>query len=356
MAGGVEVVSVFGMGVPLGRVIRCELDKAIKRRTSGDFAFPLGVYPVEAMTPIQGYSVEFEPADAGTGDEWEEWPDRYVFEAVISAERLRPLCRALYTMLPLRVYPILDVMGHDAYREIDPYIAYDPIGLDRFVEGVRRYGDFLYEDGLVGFGAMSDDPFLYFFLDEHKVVTVRCTPSHREQVEGVFRAFDLPCVPGPAGADAVAHEHRGVLYAPEEEPELLIAEEIVERLVEDWELTLNIDREANLDDEGRELGVTRWRCIVRAISQESQALYVEVLLHAESHRAAEDIALSQAGEALAARSSAFQDLVCVSADRMTQAQEEELLGRIRSQSGIEGNPLEPPQRGHVVVTRVLGGS
>ncbi len=308
------------------------------------------------MTPIQGYSVEFEPADSGTSDEWEEWPDRYVFEGVISAERLRPLCRALYTLLPLRVYPILDVMGHDAYREIDPYIAYDPIGLDRFVEGVRRYGDFLFEDGLVGFGAMSDDPFLYFFLDEHKVVTVRCTPSHRERVEGVFRAFDLACVPAPAGADAVAHEHRGVLYAPEDQPELLIAEEIVERLVEDWELTLNIDREANLDDEGRELGVTRWRCIVRAVGEESQTLYVEILLHAGSHRQAEDLALAQASDALASRSLVFHDLVCVSADRMTAAQEGELLDRIRSQSGIEGNPLDSPSEGHVVLARVLGGA
>lgn len=349
---------------------RCELDKSIKRRRSDDLAFPLGVYPIEKMTAIQGYSVEFEQADAGAGDEWEEWPDRYVFEAVITSERLRALCRSLYSLLPLRVFPILDVMGHDAYREIDPYIAYDPVGLDRFLEGVQRYSDFLYEDGLVGFGALSDEPFYYFFLDEHKVVTVRCTPDQREAVEATFRAFDLGQVTQPAGADAVAHEHRGVLFAPEDKPELLIAEEIVERLVEDWQLTLNIDMESNVDDDGRELGVSRWRCIVRALGDtDERATYVEILLHAANYRRAEDLAIARATDELVAQEETFDSLVCISADRMTGEQEAELLARISEQEAggemlpglgsaresARENPQDTIVDGHVVLARVLGG-
>lgn len=347
---------------------RCELDKSIKRRRSGDLAFPLGVYPIEQMTAVQGYSVEFEQADAGAGDEWEEWPDRYVFEAVITAERLRALCRSLISLLPLRVFPILDVMGHDAYREIDPYIAYDPVGLDRFLDGVQRYAEFLYEDGLVGFGALSDEPFCYFFLDEHKVVTVRCTPDQREAVEATFRAFDLVQVTQPAGADAVAHEHRGVLFAPEDKPDLLIAEEIVERLVEDWQLTLNIDMESNVDDDGRELGVSRWRCIVRALGDDERATYVEIVLHASNYRRAEDLAVSRATDELVAQEATFESVVCISADRLTPEQETELLSRIAEQQAegellpglanptesAQGNPQNGIVDGHVVLARVLG--
>ena len=75
------------------------------------------------------------------------------------------------------MFPILDVLGHDAFREIDPYVAYELVALDSFMDSVRRYEDFLYEDGLCGFGAMSEEPFFYVFVDEHKIVTVRAEPG-----------------------------------------------------------------------------------------------------------------------------------------------------------------------------------
>ncbi len=317
-------------------------------------AFPLGVYPIETAEARQGYSVEFEAADAGSGGEWEEWPDRYVFEAIITAERLKPLCRALFNHLPLRVYPIVDVIGHDAFREIDPYIAYDLVGLDRFLESVARYRDFLYEDGLCGFGAMCDEPFAYFFLDEHKVITVRVQPDQREAIEKIFQAFDLPQIAEPAGADAAAHEHRGVLFAPEDRPELLIAEEIIERLCEEWQLTLNIDMDANVDEEGTDLGVSRWRCLVRAFSESDLAKYVELLCHASSFRRAEDLAIGTSSDVLVRLETAFDDLTLVSADRLTEAQEQELLERLREQGESPGKPPETPVDGHVIVARVLG--
>src|SRR4051812_21172819 len=77
-------------------VPRCRADNSIQRIVKDGFAFPLGVYPVEELTPRPGYSVDFEPADGDDNDgQWEAWPDRYVFEIVISAERLEPLCRSL---------------------------------------------------------------------------------------------------------------------------------------------------------------------------------------------------------------------------------------------------------------------
>ncbi|MEC9372674.1 MAG: hypothetical protein VYC34_02480, partial [Planctomycetota bacterium] len=132
---------------------RVELDTTLERTEKNGFVFPLGVYPVEDLAPREGCAVEFEAGDGGEG-EWEEWPDRYVFDIVISQDRLPALCRALFSLLPPRIYPILDVLGADAYREVDPYIAYDLVGVDRFLDKTHEYQDWFFEDGLVGFGAM----------------------------------------------------------------------------------------------------------------------------------------------------------------------------------------------------------
>ena len=221
---------------------RCRVDKSIKRKEIDGISFPLGVYPVEEMTPRTGFTLMFEPSDGDTEEgEWEEWPDRYVFDIMISATRVESLCRSLFAMLPGRFYPILDVLGHDEYREVDPYVSYELVGQERFHDALRRYRGYFFEDGLVGFGAMSEEPFLYVFVDEHKIVTVRVQADMRERMERLLAAFDLTEVEEIAGADAALHEHRGVLDAPDERLDLLTADEIVEDLRNDWGLVLNID-------------------------------------------------------------------------------------------------------------------
>ncbi len=338
---------------------RCRVDKSIERVQIDGFAFPLGAYPVEKMSPRPGYTVDFEPADGGESErlggaegaeftpdddfdaedesdefggtaerpgrrdsgargggrgsereeadeepagDWEEWPDRYVFDILVSATRVEALCRALFALLPGRVYPILDFLGMDEYREVDPYVSYDLIGLDRFLDATRRYRAFFFEDGLVGFGAMSEEPFIYIFVDEHKIVTVRVETALRERVEAVLRAFDLEEVDEIRGADAATHEHRGVLDAPPDRADLRTAEEIVEELRDEWRLVLNIDTSVNLDEDGNDLGITGWRCIVRyeppppgGAPPDAEAppfRYAEMLLTADCQNMAEDMALS----------------------------------------------------------------
>ncbi|VAX40017.1 hypothetical protein MNBD_PLANCTO03-2163, partial [hydrothermal vent metagenome] len=263
------------------RMVTCTVDASLERVKVGDFAFPLGAYPVEPMVPKQGYEVIFEPADGDNEGEWEEWPDRYVFDIVISAERVEALVRHLMTILPGRIYPILDVLGHDAYREIDPFVSYELVGLDRFTDTLRRFRGFFFEDGLVGFGAMSDEPFIYLFIDEHKIVTLRCLIEQRETVEGILGAFDLEEVEKPAGADNALHEHRSVLVSPAENENILGFEEIVEELRERWQLILNVDPESNVDDAGNELGITEWRLLARSeYKDEPLVRYIEVFLRA----------------------------------------------------------------------------
>lgn len=311
---------------------QCLVDSSIERVSSEGFSFPLGVYPVEQLKPIQGYSVDFEPADGDDEEgDWEEWPDRYVFDIVISADRVEALCRSLFALLSPRVYPILDILGHDAYREIDPYIAYELVGLDRFTDAVRRYRGYLFEDGLVGFGALSDGYFFYVFIDEHKIVTVRAQTDLKDKVEKVLAAFDLEAIQQPAGADAAAHEHRSVILAPQDRPDLMTPDEIADQLKEDWRLTLNIDPETNIDDDGEDLGITCWRCVVLCQGPEPDpGRYAEILLTAGSLRTAEDLALEGADGLLPQNLEEWSEQVVIAADRVTPADFAELIGGRKS--------------------------
>ncbi|MFG0305141.1 MAG: hypothetical protein ACF8Q5_02865 [Phycisphaerales bacterium JB040] len=312
---------------------RCELDPSLERHEIDGFAFPLGVYPVEPMVPRAGYSVAFEPGDGDDeGGEWEEWPDRYVFDIVVPATRLEPMWRALLSQMPARVYPILDFIGHDAYREIDPYIAYELVGQDRMTDSVRRFAPFFFEDGMVGFGAVSDLPFSYVFLDEHKVFTVRVEPGARAGLEKILEAFELEELEEPAGSDAAAHEHRGVLLAPKDRPDLLTPEEIVEQLREAWQLVLNVDPESNVDDDGKDLGMTVWRSVVRCGTEPEGEhapagadRFGEVLLTASSLLRAEELAHEGAVGLLEDDGGELLDVMVLSLDRVLPEQGQDML-------------------------------
>ena len=299
----------------------CLPDPSLERQSIQGFKFPLGVYPVEPMTPIAGYSAEFEPADSAEEmGEWEAWPDQYVFDINMPADRVESFWHQAFAMLPGRVFPIIDYIGHDAHREIDPYMAYEPIVKEKIIDGVRHFRSFFFEDGMVGFGSVSEDPFFYIFVDEHKIVTIRVEAQFKSRIEKLLAAFDLEQVDEPAGADSASHEHRSILITSPDEPDLLSGDEILERMRDSWRLVLNVDPETNVDDEGKELGITPWRCLARfATDQLPNEQYAEVFLTTDSIRQAEELAqqgmtqsVEQHGEWL--------DVVIVSADRMTPDQ------------------------------------
>ncbi len=272
----------------------CVIDPALERVQVGTMRFPLGVYPVEPIDPSQGYAVEFEAADgAEDGSDLEEWPDRYVYDIVISVERLPALLLQLLALMPPRVFPILDFIGHDEFREIDPYISYEQLGMDQLLDGTRQFEGFFYEDGMCGFGAMSEEPFFYLFVDEHKILTIRVEPDFKPKVDKLLEAFDLELTPEPVGVDTVAHEHRSVLVIPGDSTNALGAEEIVGHLRQEWRLTLNIDPESNIDDEGQDLGVTAWRAVVRCEQDDPELpRYREIYLWAGNLSQAEALAMS----------------------------------------------------------------
>src|SRR5690606_35688843 len=161
---------------------------------------------------------------------WEEWPDRYMFDVVLPRRRLELFCLSLFALLPGRVFPILDVLSEDAYREIDPYIAYESVSFERFIDEVRRFKSWFFDDGMVGFGAMSLDPFAYVFIDERKIVTVRVEPALKERVERLLASFDAPQVEELAGVDSTEHEHRSILALELGGEQFASHAEIVERM------------------------------------------------------------------------------------------------------------------------------
>jgi len=321
----------------------CQADPSIERLVVEGFSYPLGVYPVEPLTPKAGYTAAFEPADGSDSEgDWEEWPDRYVYDIVLSADRMPSLFRQILMLLPPRVYPILDILGNDAFREVDPYISYELVGLDRLIDALRQWREFFFEDGLCGVGAMCEEPFIYAFLDEHKILTVRVEPSLKDRVDRLLQSFDLEPIEDPAGADAAAHEHRGVLITPEDRPDLLGAEEIIEELRAGWRLVLNVDPERNVDDEGHELGMTPWRCVARCEwdKPDSDAIvrYAEVIVLADCLAQAELRAIEAAQSLCENEEDSFDDVSFVVADRLNEEQlakvERKLRKRRESQDKV----------------------
>ncbi|MDX2147982.1 MAG: hypothetical protein SFZ23_10710 [Planctomycetota bacterium] len=314
-----------------GPPVRCAADQALTRITLGSFQFPLGVYPLEAMEARPGYEVLFESADGDDDEgEWEEWPDRYCFTVAISNERVPLLVQMLLSLMPGRIYPILDILGQDAFREIDPYVSYELTGQDRVVDALRRFKDFFFEDGMVGFGGLCEEPFFYFFVDEHKLVTIRCEPGWKDKIERLLQAFDLQQVDEVAGADYTRHEHRGVLVAPQDRPDLLSPEQVLEFLRDQWALVLNIDPESNVDDEGQDLGLTCWRCVVRCGGEDaSDVRYAEILLKATCLREAEDLAIDSLKQLRSPKDAPWVETVFVAQERLLGSEFVEALAKMR---------------------------
>tara|TARA_R110002073_G_scaffold118918_5_gene259323 strand:- start:272733 stop:273740 length:1008 start_codon:yes stop_codon:yes gene_type:complete len=330
----------------------CQIDESIERKSVKGFKFPLGVYPVEPMTPIAGYSSEFEPADTEEeADEWEAWPDQYVFDIVMPADRIESFWQQVFAMMPGRVFPIIDYIGHDAYREIDPYMAYEPIGKEKVIDGIRKYRPFFFEDGMVGFGAVSEEPFFYIFLDEHKILTVRVEAKFKSQIENLLTAFDLQQIDEPAGADSAAHEHRAILLASADRPDLLIGDEILERMRDTWRLVLNVDPESNVDDEGEDLGITLWRCLVRyATDQTPDEQYAQIFLTTDSIRKAEELA-QQSIIADFKDDREWYDVIVISADRFTTDQLNEAFNDSPDAKSFDTKVLEKES---IIAIRFVG--
>ena len=221
------------------------------------FAFPLGIDPGGIDAPTQGYTIAYT---AGQDDE----PDSYVFQVVVSHEKLRPILQKAFELLPDRVYGIVEVGSRDAYRSVDVYMGEEAVGRQQFVKTWREYEPLLLEDGSIAAGANSDEPFIELFLDHWKGLHLHVPLDMREEVERLLHSFGLEEVvqtwaePEDASVED-STQLRPVLADGEEMSDI---DELLMELRRDWRLELNVDPETNVDEGGRELGQTLWHAIV----------------------------------------------------------------------------------------------
>jgi hypothetical protein len=233
----------------------------IQRVVIDGFALPLGFVPGDMdklPVPSPGYTLDYV---VGEDDE----PDTYSFYVVTSHEQLARLTERVFELLPDEVHGIVEIGSRDAYRSLDVYLAEETIRIEEFLDGWHRYESFLLEDGSIGSGANSEEPFVEVFLDQWKGLSVHVPVMMRETVESILASFKLTEVAQtwPALDDDTANEALRVRPVLSEEDEYSPGvDEMLLQLREAWRLELNIDREANVDDSGRELGHTLWHAMV----------------------------------------------------------------------------------------------
>jgi len=235
----------------------------------GDFALPMGIVPKPGRhlePPVQGYTVAYAPAD-------EDQSDTYSFHVVVSHERLKPLLHDCFSLLPDRVYGIVEIGSRDAYRSTDVFIGESnaPMSLAEFRRVWSHYESILLEDGSIAAGANSEDPqFVEVFLDQWKGLSIHVPLHMRDELEDILQRHGLeevaqtwPDEHEPEDADPEspeATEIRPVLNLDDEQnPDL---DELLLNLRHDWRLELNVDPETNVDESGRHLGRTLWHAVV----------------------------------------------------------------------------------------------
>jgi hypothetical protein len=308
----------------------CAVDPRLERVvTANGFQFPLGVIPAENAEPREGYRHEFETGQA-------DWPDCYLYDVVLSAEKTEPLVRDLLRLAPPRLVPILDVRGDDAYREMDPYLGLEELDREAIATMLTTARAFLFEDGHCGFGVVAEDPLFYIYVDDHKIVTIRCGLTEASEVEEVLEAHGIAGDSEPIGIDSVAHDHLDTLWTDDNRTDLLDFYGMLDTLRYEWGLELNIDPETNVDDDGRLLETTAWRVLI--LLEPTQVLprwrgpatepskapvkYAELLLAAESL-----VRVDELVERVARELTNYRLVDLVTADRIRPEELSEALGQ-----------------------------
>ena len=254
-----------------------QLRNDLQRVTLSGFALPLGIAPAPGRmrAPIQGYTLSYVPGE-------EDEPDTYSFHVVVSHERLKPILHRSFELLPEQVFGIIEIGSRDAYRSTDTFIGEEPISRDEFLDVWQRYEPFLLEDGSIAAGANSEEPFVEVFVDQWKGLSIHVPLNMREEVENLLHEFKLREVQqtwpaeddgepefDPTDDDAVESQVRPVLDLTDEfSPDV---DELLLNLRHDWRLVLNVDRDTNIDEGGRNLGPTLWHAVVIVDRAESGA-------------------------------------------------------------------------------------
>ena len=234
------------------------LRENLDRSDASGFQLPLGVESIDLPRPTQGFTLEYNAAE-------QEDADSYSFHVVASHQLVRAILHPALTLLPDEVFPVVEVGSRDAYRSIDVFSAGEPLAKREFMEIWADFEPFLIEDATIGAGASSDEPAIEIFLDAWKGVSIHVPVRMREQVEIMLAGLGLREVaetwPADIEHDVVNNSRvRDVLeLLDDQSPDL---DELLLQMREAWSLELDVNREVNIDEGGRQLGFTLWHAII----------------------------------------------------------------------------------------------
>lgn len=242
----------------------------LQRVSIDGFALPLGYAPKpgELKAPVQGYTLIY---NVGEGED----PDTYSFHIVVSHERLKPVLKAAFSLLPDEVFAIVEIGSRDAYRSTDTYMGADtPLPKGEFLRVWQQYESFLLEDGAIGAGANTDEPFIEIFLDQWKGVMIHVPAEMKEQVERLLQNLDLEEVPETWSEDDLEDDKKKDSWEDALDEDTTVrpvldtsdefmpdVDELLLQLRHAWMLELSVDPKTNLDDAGRPLGPTLWHAV-----------------------------------------------------------------------------------------------
>lgn len=266
--------------------IREDLD----RGALGAYQLPLGVEQTSLSEPVQGYTVRFQE---GNDDE----VDTYVFHVVVSHDKLKAVVDAAFNLLPKEVTPVVEIGSRDAYRTVDIYLGEEPMPLVEFLRTWYEFEEILIEDVTIGCGANAEDPWVDVFVDSWKGVLISVPTEMRDEVERMLEAQGLREVqqtwdetPPEGSVDDESLVTRDVLeMVDDHSPDL---DELLLVLRERWMLELNVDRETNVDEAGKHLGMTLWHAIILATAADSdgeRGAYITAWMTAGSLAQAEEL-------------------------------------------------------------------
>jgi hypothetical protein len=193
-------------------VIRSDL----VRRPVGSVRCPLGVFPCERGASLrEGYETHFHTAEDELGDQYE-------YRLLVSADRLFDTAKQLFELLiPEEAYATYEEFSLDAYRENDAFMSDDVVPRDRILLAWERYGDYLVEDGKCGFGALSFDPQIEIFVEEHGSIFIACALEQKARVEEIIHGLRLEHFETLKCIENYRHQHEDVLLVDPNDSEMM---------------------------------------------------------------------------------------------------------------------------------------
>ena len=191
---------------------RVALKEDLERRSLGGLQFPLGVFPCGADSQMQeGYESRAQLGAPGLSDHIE-------YRVLLSPAKLSLLFGTLLDeLMPSEVFGIYEEFSFDAFRDTDSYMSSDAVPLERLKGAWTTYRDFIVEDGKTGFGAVSFDPCLELFIEEHGCLYISGAVEYAARIEALLEANNVQEVATLRTIDNFEHQHREILRVEEED-------------------------------------------------------------------------------------------------------------------------------------------